>query len=211
MLIGTIPKHYNGVIMGAMVPQITSLTIVYSTVYLGADQRKHQNSASLAFVRGIHRWLVNSPHKWPVTLTRFPLDDVKMKIHTVFPDSPHVYFMGCIAYLDVEVLESPAQFVQFVVLLRWSFCFRRIVFCFENSLWNAVTEYVLKPSLILRNKIFERTVHFFFLHALCPFKMHFPDISIMEMCICGFSFWDLHRAFRAQHMTIGGKNNSLFT
>ena len=37
--------------MGAMVSQISSLTIVYSTVYSGANQRKHQNSASLAFVR----------------------------------------------------------------------------------------------------------------------------------------------------------------
>ena len=55
--------HYNDVIMGTMAPQITSLTIVYSTVYSGADQRKHQSSASLAFVRGIHRWPVNSPHK----------------------------------------------------------------------------------------------------------------------------------------------------
>ena len=41
--------------MGAMASQITSLTIVYSTVNSGADQRKHQSSASLAFVRGIHR------------------------------------------------------------------------------------------------------------------------------------------------------------
>ena len=47
--------QYDDVIMGAIVSQITSLTIVYSTVYLGADQRKHQSSASLAFVRGIHR------------------------------------------------------------------------------------------------------------------------------------------------------------
>ena len=47
--------HYNDVIMGAMASQITSLTIVFSTVYSGADQRKHQSSASLAFVRGIHR------------------------------------------------------------------------------------------------------------------------------------------------------------
>ena len=44
--------HYNDVIMGAMASQITSLTIVYSTVYSGADQRKHQSSASPAFVRG---------------------------------------------------------------------------------------------------------------------------------------------------------------
>ena len=53
--------HYSDVITGAMASQITSLTIVYSTVYSGADQRKHQRSASLAFVRGIHRWPVNSP------------------------------------------------------------------------------------------------------------------------------------------------------
>ena len=54
-------KHYNGVIMGTIASQITSLTIVYSAVYSGANQRKHQRSASLAFVRGIHRWPVNSP------------------------------------------------------------------------------------------------------------------------------------------------------
>ena len=48
-------KHYCDVIMGEMASQLTSLPIVYLTVYSGADQRKHQSSASLAFVRGIHR------------------------------------------------------------------------------------------------------------------------------------------------------------
>ena len=52
----------------------------YSTVYSGADQRKHQSSVSLAFVLGIHRWPVNSPHKSPVTRKRFPFGDVIMKI-----------------------------------------------------------------------------------------------------------------------------------
>ena len=52
--------------------------IAYSTVYSGADQRKHQSSASLAFVRGIHRWPVNSPHNGPVTRKMFPFDDVIM-------------------------------------------------------------------------------------------------------------------------------------
>ena len=52
--------HYCDVIMGPMAFQITSLTIVYSTVYSGADQRTYQSSATLAFVRGIHRWPVNS-------------------------------------------------------------------------------------------------------------------------------------------------------
>ena len=64
--------------MGAMASQITSPTIVYSTVYSDADQRKYESSASLAFVRGIHRGPVNSPHKWPVTRKMSPFDDVIM-------------------------------------------------------------------------------------------------------------------------------------
>ena len=71
--------HYGDVIMGAMASQITGLTIVYSTVYSGTNQRKHQSSALLAFVRGLHRWPVNSPHKWPVTRKMFPFDDVIMR------------------------------------------------------------------------------------------------------------------------------------
>ena len=71
-------NHYTDVIMGAMASQITSLTIVYSTVYSGADERNHQRSASLAFVWGIHRWPVNSRHKGPVTRKMFPFDDVIM-------------------------------------------------------------------------------------------------------------------------------------
>ena len=70
--------HFSDVIMGAMASQIISLTIVYLTVYSGEDQRKHQSSASLAFVRWIHRWPVNSPHKWPVTREMFSFDDVIM-------------------------------------------------------------------------------------------------------------------------------------
>ena len=62
--------------MGAMASQITSHTIVYSTVYSGADERKHQSYASLAFLRGIHRSPVNSPHNGPVTRKMFPFDDV---------------------------------------------------------------------------------------------------------------------------------------
>ena len=62
--------------MGEMASRITGLTIVYST----ADQRKHQSAAPLAFVRGIHRWPVNSPHKRPITRKMFPFNDVIMKM-----------------------------------------------------------------------------------------------------------------------------------
>ena len=71
--------HYNAVIMNTVSSQITSLTIVYPNFYSGADQRKHQNSASLAFVRGNYQEPVNSPHKVPVTWKMFPLDDVIMQ------------------------------------------------------------------------------------------------------------------------------------
>ena len=69
-------SRYSDVIMGAITSQITGVSIVYSTVCLGADQRKHQSSASLTFVRGIHQWRVNSPHKGPVTRKTFPFNDV---------------------------------------------------------------------------------------------------------------------------------------
>ena len=87
--------------MGAIASQITSLTIVYSTVYSDADQRKHQSSAALAFVRGIHRGPVNSPQKWPVTRKIFPFDDVIMfvvylnrMLHSVFFHYCHFFFQS---------------------------------------------------------------------------------------------------------------------
>ena len=70
--------HYDDVIMSEIASQITSLTIVYSIAHSGADQSKHQSSASLAFVWEIHRGPVNFPHKWPVTRKMFPFDDVIM-------------------------------------------------------------------------------------------------------------------------------------
>ena len=72
--------HYNDVIMSAMASQITTLTIVYSTVYSGADQRTHQSSASQGFVGGIHLWPANSPHKRPVTRKMFPFEYVIMQL-----------------------------------------------------------------------------------------------------------------------------------
>ena len=77
--------HYDDVIMGAIASLITSLTIVYSTVYSDADLSKHQSSASLAFVWGIHRGPVNSPHKWPVMWKMFPFDDVIMRVSLAEP------------------------------------------------------------------------------------------------------------------------------
>ena len=83
--------------------QITSLNIVYSTVYSGSDQRKHQSSASLAFVQWIHRGPVNSQNKWPVTRKMFPFDDVIMS-HTCSGSnllSTHIAFVICVIDLPI--------------------------------------------------------------------------------------------------------------
>ena len=70
--------HYNDVIMSAMASQIIGVSIVSSTVCSGADPRKRQSSASLAFESGIHRSPVNATLKGPVTRKKFPFDDVIM-------------------------------------------------------------------------------------------------------------------------------------
>ena len=72
--------HNDDALMSALASQITSHTIVYSAVSSGTDQRKHESSSSLAFVQGIHRWSVNSPHKGPVTRKKLPWDDVIMVV-----------------------------------------------------------------------------------------------------------------------------------
>ena len=96
--------HYSDVIMGAMASQITSLTIVYSTVYSGADQRKHQSSVSFAFVWGIHRSPVNSPHKWSVIRKMLPFDDVIMwQIYIPFAASN--LFTSCWALKTLHICD----------------------------------------------------------------------------------------------------------
>ena len=94
--------HYNDVIMSTIASEITSLTIVYSTIYSAADQRKHQSSASLAFVQGIHRGPVNSPHKWSVTWKMFPFDDVIMA--GKFPCHDAIMGNSDLRYNGVEII-----------------------------------------------------------------------------------------------------------
>ena len=81
--------------MSAMASQITGVTIVYPTVCSG----ENQSSASLAFVRGIHRWPVNSPHKGPVMWKRFPFNDVimseKVEHWADRYTRPHGWAKGC--------------------------------------------------------------------------------------------------------------------
>ena len=69
-------SHYSDFIIRTMASQITGVLIVYKTFCSGTDQRKHQSSTSLAFIRRIHRWPMNSPHNGPVTRKMSPCDGV---------------------------------------------------------------------------------------------------------------------------------------
>ena len=136
--------HYDDVKMGAMTSHITSLTIVYATVYSDADQRKHQSPASLAFVLGIHRGPVNSPHKWPVTPKMFPFHDVIMKICK----GTRVFFHSTLKKVD-----------SIILLICWVKQWSDRMVCTSVSkhlqnLWNwpnvySVTKIIIVPLKIL--------------------------------------------------------------
>ena len=129
----TMVFHYSDVIMAS---QITSLTIVYSAAYSGANQRKHQISASLAFVRGIHRSLVNSLHKWPVTRKMFPFDDVIMTFvingTSNNPVKQMVFSMSRLRY--APNLESLVDFVESRILWTSEFVYDDLK-RFESPTW----------------------------------------------------------------------------
>ena len=106
--------------MSTMASQITSLTIVHSIAYSDADQRKHQSSASLAFVWGIHRWPVNSPHKWSVTRIMFPFDDVIMARAGLISIPPLGLVQTTVAVVKTAVLESVTCDRYFLVWNNWA-------------------------------------------------------------------------------------------
>ena len=110
--------------MTMLASQITSLTVVYSIVYSGVNQRKHQSSASLAFVREIHRGPVNFPHKWPVTRKMFPFDDVIMnKIDPIIFE----YELECNGVAPMMLITSSVNVTRGILNLT----------CMMTSLWRS--------------------------------------------------------------------------
>ena len=108
-------SHYNDVIMSERASPITGVSCVCSTVVSGTDQRKHQGSASLIFVRGIHRWPVNSLHKRAVTRRMIPFDDVIMQalfLLTVLGGLVH-----CIVNVDIDKISINGYTVGSVTMI----------------------------------------------------------------------------------------------
>ena len=111
-----------------MTYQITSLMTAYSIIYSGADQRKHRSFASLAFVRGIHRWPVNSPHKGPVTRKIFSFDDVTTAIWRCRnPFSQWRRICQWKLLPSAKILCHSAVVIQGPVLLLWHDPFARLL------------------------------------------------------------------------------------
>ena len=117
--------HYRDVIISTLASQITGISIVYSTVCTDADQRKYQSSASLVFVRWIHRRPVNSPHKGPVTRKIFQFDDVSMVLK--FP-SLWINHETCVKYTiqrlwcqcKIQIVLLSHQFT-IISVIAWSY------------------------------------------------------------------------------------------
>ena len=165
-------KHYGDVIMSVIASQITSLTIIYSIIYSGADQRKHQSSASLAFVRGIYRWPVNSPHKWPVTRKMLPFDDV---------------IISLLAYLGFNMrIPDPGEMYSFrskySILTHWG----RVKHICVGNLTTIVSDHGLSPwsaprhhlnqcwniaNWTLRDQI-KLNYYYYEIHTFSSMKMH---------------------------------------
>ena len=98
--------------------------------YWGADQIKDQSSASLAFVRGIHRWPLSSPHKGPVTRKMFPFDDVKM------------IMQNCSQALNSYDERHKGVITSLLVMLWWD-CVQNVSFfdyllCFLCNTWSCM-------------------------------------------------------------------------
>ena len=151
--------------MGVIASSITSLTIVYSTVYAGADQRKYQSSASLGFVRGIHQRPVNSPHKWPVTRKMFLFDDVIMLplCYTwraiVWFNDPNMKICNGIALNNVLIIEMK----------------------------NIHKRQDIKPMKVFENALRSQ---YKFLNDCCPVHVNFAHLSGLSSM---FSCWAVRR------------------
>ena len=167
--------YYNDVIMSTMASQIISLMIVYSTVYSGADQRKHQRSASLAFV--------NSPHKRPVTWKMFPFDDVIM----IFAAGESLDI--CSAPSNSEQMRhNVEQVLQFMARRRI-----RMHHTTANGKWQNCDFMIWWRFVILqwrwfRNVSAENFLTKLQLHCTWKFQVQYDrPISQMPKCICVIS------------------------
>ena len=170
--------YYNDDVMGAMASQITSLTIVYSVVYSGENQRKHQSSASLSFVRGIHQWPVNSPHKEPVTWKCFHLITSSW-IQLVLPRRQHGNLMSYFAVSFPPQMSGWILFRQHRMSGNLSNLIDQVTIkpdeCLELEGNGYQTTHYYQPSQIVNTSRSYRTCV-----AAFGFRWHMPKVDVIE-------------------------------
>ena len=151
----SVTNHYNDVIMATIASQITSLTIVYSTVYSDADQRKHQSSASLAFVWGIHRdrWIPAQRASYAENVSiwwRYHVVSGREEVYSCQICSMRILMNCC---KDCKIMTLSAMSEQnssghLVTLMIWNYCLllcgdckKRLIYMINlpnNTQWNSV-------------------------------------------------------------------------
>ena len=156
--------------MTTMASQITSLTVVYSTVYSDADQRKHQSSASLAFVWGLHRdrWIPRTKGqlrgKWFHLMTSLWTD--------VESDATYIKLALCSHWLSSQwkcKMSSP----NFIKSCNWKGIFQRSFFVIK-----------LIKRMFLKTNIYHSSAHKYsfcrqFLHIVFTYILQRSQMSIM--------------------------------
>ena len=153
--------------MSVMASQITVVLIVCSTVSSCPDQRKHQGSASLAFVRGIHQWPGNSPHKGPVTRKIVPFDDVIMS--SIAIRNIKVFFLNPTQSLYIYIYISKLyNFLPIMLMLGNGVLSNPICFAFVKHIcvicWTRVLslKYWIQVAILMNSSFFNGDLVFLF-------------------------------------------------
>ena len=121
-------SHYTDVIMTTIASQITSLTVVYSTVYSDADQRKHHSSAPLAFVWGIHRdrWIPRTKGqlrgKCFHLMTSSWSGEGSGVQYSSKPNFLAIWVMPCCQHTDVQGISTHKPWYK-IFTVWWNDCF----------------------------------------------------------------------------------------
>ena len=144
--------HYNDDIMIAMASQITSLTIVYSTFYSGADQRKHQSSASLAFVRVTGEFPAQKPsHAGNVAVWwrhhgQFWCTAAKVGVHWTYKNSTNILYKTVQIYDRCSSHQVTGELGRYPVaqklILRSYNYWKQLIYSPKNLLLKTPTFYI---------------------------------------------------------------------
>ena len=148
--------------MSEMASQTTSLMVVYTTVYSGANQRKYQSSVSLAFVRGIHRWPVNSLHKGPGMQKMFPFDDVFMhRISVMIWEYLFIpSFIFSILLYQFQIKQQCYLTKQMGIIMEWNST-QTIQSWITENWWHILCISMVELKVSILPRVFKLTIQIF--------------------------------------------------